>query len=43
MVIYMMKIIELRDQLFSIGTHIDDEELIPMKLNSFSPPWEAFV
>jgi hypothetical protein len=40
---YLMKIIELRDQLVSIGVKVEDEELVPIALNGFSPFWKPFV
>lgn len=39
----MIKITDLRDELFAIDMKIDDEELVPIALNSFSPPWEYFL
>jgi hypothetical protein len=40
---YLMKIIELRDQLAAIGVKVEDEELVPIALNGFSPSWKPFV
>jgi len=40
---YQMKIAKLRDQLIQISVKIDDEELVQIALNSFSPSWEACV
>jgi hypothetical protein len=40
---YLMKITELRDQIFAIGMKTEDEELVPIALNGFSPAWETFV
>jgi hypothetical protein len=40
---YLMKIIELRDQLATTGEKIKSEESIPIALNGFSSSWEPFV
>jgi hypothetical protein len=40
---YLLKIIELIDQLFTIGVKIINEELVPIASNGFSHVlWEAF-
>jgi hypothetical protein len=39
----MMKITKLRDQLFAFGMKIGDVELVPIALNGFFAPYEAFV
>lgn len=40
---YLMKINDLRKQLFAIDMKIKDEELVPFVLYGFSLIWEAFV
>ncbi len=38
-----MKITEFIDKLFAIKINIYGEELVPIALNCFSAPYEAFV
>ena len=40
--VYLMKIIELRDQFASIGEEVEGEEIVPIALNGFSS-WQPFV
>ena len=39
----MVKIKKLRDQLVDIKMRIEEEVLMCIALNGFSPPWEPFV
>jgi hypothetical protein len=38
---YLMKIIELRDQLAAVGEEVKSEELVPIALNGFSSSWQS--
>jgi hypothetical protein len=40
---YLMKIAELRDQIAAVGDTVEDNELVWISLNGFSPPWHNFV
>jgi hypothetical protein len=40
---YLMKIAELRDQIAAVGDTVEDDELVWISLNGFSPPWHNFV
>jgi hypothetical protein len=40
---YLMKIAELRDQIAAVGDTVEDNELVQISLNGFSPPWHNFV
>jgi hypothetical protein len=40
---YLMKIIELHDQLAAIGEEVKSEKLVPIALNVFSSSWQPFV
>jgi hypothetical protein len=40
---YLMKIVELRDQIAVVEDTIEDNERIPISLNRFSPPWQNFI
>jgi len=40
--VYLMKIIELRDQFASIGEEVEGEEILPIALNGLSS-WQPFV
>jgi hypothetical protein len=40
---YLMKLIELRYQLDSIGVKVGDEELVPISLNGYYPSSKPFV
>jgi hypothetical protein len=43
MVSYLAKVTELRDQLVSIGTKVEDKELVSIALNGLAPSWKPFV
>ena len=38
-----MKITKLRDHIFAVGGIVENNELVCISLNSFSPPWHNFV
>lgn len=40
---YQMKILELRDQVSIVGDRVDDNELVWISPNGFSPSWCNFV
>lgn len=39
----LMKVIKLYDKLRVIGVKEEDEELVPIALNRFSPSWDLFL
>ena len=40
---YFMRILELRDQLSTIGDLLNDRELVMNTLNGLPPSWEPFI
>jgi hypothetical protein len=40
---YLTKVIELRDQLVTIGMKVEDKELVSIALNGLAPSWMPFV
>jgi hypothetical protein len=43
MVSYLTRISELKDQLATIGTMVEDQELVSIALKGLAPSWMPFV
>jgi hypothetical protein len=43
MVSYLTRISELKDQLPTIGTKVEDQELVSISLKELAPSWTHFV
>jgi hypothetical protein len=40
---YLTRLTQIRDELATIGSKIEDSELVHIALNGFSNPWDTFV
>jgi hypothetical protein len=40
---FFTKISQIRDQLFSIGISVDDDDLVQTDVIGISPSWESFL
>jgi hypothetical protein len=40
---YLMNIAKLKDEIVAIGDTIENNQLVWISLNGFSPPWHNFV